>query len=109
MRDRLIELIGQSSIWNLQAQLLLVEQIADHLLANGVVVPPCKVGDKVWCLLGHNIIEFEVSRIAIEPFAEIGMSFYCYGGFTFDMRGLGKTVFLSREEAEQKLKEGAER
>ena len=25
-----------------------LENIADHLIANGVIVPPCKVGDKVW-------------------------------------------------------------
>ena len=26
-----------------------IENIADQLLANGVIVPPCKVGDKVYC------------------------------------------------------------
>ncbi len=37
-RDRLIELL-QDYLYS--------EQIADHLLANGVIVPPCEVGDKV--------------------------------------------------------------
>lgn len=42
-RDRLIELIqnavnGCARHW--------AEIIADYLLANGVIVPPCKVGDK---------------------------------------------------------------
>ena len=39
MRDRLIELLGDY---------LYSEQIADHLLKNGVIVPPCKVGDVVY-------------------------------------------------------------
>lgn len=41
MRDRLIELIGQSSMWDLKSQPMLVEQIANYLLANGVIVTPC--------------------------------------------------------------------
>ena len=43
MRDRLIELISQ-----VQYMGGLEGQLADHLLANGVIVPPCKVGDKVY-------------------------------------------------------------
>ena len=44
MKDKLIELIQQSvngcaRNW--------AEVIAEYLLANGVIVPPCKVGDKV--------------------------------------------------------------
>lgn len=70
------------------------ETIADHLLANGVIVPPCKVGDTVYSIMyGHNIIECKVAQITIEPHASIGMSFRCYGGMTFDMRHWGKTVF----------------
>lgn len=51
MRDRLVELIGNfptyggtlKEKWWGEA----VERLADHLLANGVIVPPCKVGDIV--------------------------------------------------------------
>ena len=47
MKDRLIELIQQSvrgcaRNW--------AEIIADYLLANGVIVPPCKVGDTVYII-----------------------------------------------------------
>jgi maltooligosyltrehalose synthase len=37
--------------------------VADHLLANGVIVPPCKVGDKVYviepcsCFCGYRTFE----------------------------------------------------
>jgi hypothetical protein len=78
--------------------------IADHLLSNGVIVPPCKVGDTVYvCLSRTRVIECKVARIIIERIEEIGMSFICYGGMRFDMRHWGKTVFLTREEAEKAL------
>ena len=30
------------------------DAIADHLLENGVIVPPCKVGDTVWLVIVEN-------------------------------------------------------
>lgn len=78
--------------------------IADHLLANGVIVPPCKVGDTVYvCFSRTRVIERKVAQIIIEHIEEIGMSFICYGGMRCDMRHWGKTVFLTREEAERAL------
>ena len=78
--------------------------IVDHLLANGVIVPPCKVGDTVYvCFSRTRVIECKVAQIIIEHIEEIGMSFICYGGMRFDMRHWGKTVFLTREEAEKAL------
>lgn len=46
-KERLVQLIidsvnGCARNW--------AEVIADHLLANGVIVPPCKVGDDVWVI-----------------------------------------------------------
>lgn len=67
---------------------------------------PCKVGDMVYYIpFGNYIIQYKVARISIEPFAEIGMSFFCYGGITFDMRDIGKTAFFTREKAEKALAE----
>lgn len=53
MRDRLVELINQridNKTWT-------VAELADYLLANGVIVPPCKVGDKMYklCSVNSNI------------------------------------------------------
>lgn len=122
----------------------MVETIADHLLANGVmcidtntvdvvknreplitafgmplneladliratregrvIVPPCKVEDTVYvCFSRTRVIECKVAQIIIENVEEIGMSFICYGGMRFDMRHWGKTVFLTRYEAEEAL------
>ena len=43
MRDRLIELIKGGSQY-ICDDAVLIERIADHLLTNGVIVLPCKVG-----------------------------------------------------------------
>jgi hypothetical protein len=78
--------------------------IAGYLLANGVIVPPCKVGDTVYvCFSRTRVIECKVARITRENIEEIGISFICYGGMHFDMRHWCKTVFLTREEAEKAL------
>ena len=45
-RERLIELL--ETVPTDEAGNRNVGVIADHLLANGVLVPPCKVGDTLW-------------------------------------------------------------
>lgn len=107
MQDRLIELIHESDL-SLDSV-----RLTDHLLANGVIVLPCKVGDKVYRTSGNycgeKIFEGVVNQINIYNNGEI--RFWMYGhplGFVCD--DIGKTVFLSREEAEKvlvKMKGGA--
>lgn len=110
MRDRLIELIGESSIWNLKQQPLLVEQIADHLLANGVIVPPCKVWDTVYAVSNYYGGEWRVYECRVDNFSvyekNTFMSISNREGYNFgaNICEIGKTVFLTREEAEQALK-----
>lgn len=55
---------------------------------------PCKVGDTVYQVDTERIYESTVKRII-----------YDTDGIAFDERAIGKTVFLSREEAEKALKE----
>lgn len=110
MRDRLIELLRKIPYGvsvGAKFERYFCELVADHLIANGVIVPPCKVGDTVYYIpSGNHIIECIVAQIVIEPLAEIGMSFLCYGGVRFDMRDWGKTVFRTREEAERAFNGG---
>ena len=113
MRDRLIELILNTPVLKFpsgsRAQgktYQTAQNVADHLLANGVIVPPCKVGDAVYYIpFGNHIVECKVAQIVIEPFEKIEMSFHCYGGIAFDMRHIGETVFLTKDEAEKALAE----
>ena len=119
MRDRLIELISQ-----IQYMGGLESSLADHLLANGVIVPPCKVGDTVYYinrsyhieLKKDTIYEAKVVRIVttslgtslvIQMRGEWGCiqqsNIDCIE--TPDVKDFYRTVFLTKEEAEQALKE----
>lgn len=92
--------------------------IADRLLAEGVIVPPCKVGDVVWVLnrsrgaiYGNKVVCIKVrgespnkNTIRVEhhnKMAEASYRKYTWSQF-------GKQVFLSKEEAEKTLAEGNE-
>lgn len=56
---------------------------------------PCKVGDAVYQRdTGGRIYETVIKTII-----------YDTGGIAFDERAIGKTVFLTREDAEKKLEE----
>lgn len=97
MRDRLRGLLLECGV-NINTT-----SIADHLIKNGVVVPPCKVGDTVYYPYeyGNVVLEKTVIKIVIEKedrWLDIGVSFLPF-------ENIGKTVFLTKEEAEQKLKE----
>lgn len=77
-------------------------KLADHLLANGVIVPPCKVGDSIFRVGNGEIWEWLIEHIEIYG-DEIGVVDDGENYFTPDK--IGKTVFLAKEEAEAKLKE----
>ncbi len=109
MRDRLIELLGDY---------LYSEQIADHLLANGVIVPPCKVGQTVYKVVADKRVKkpYECKVVGVwyaedEIANNVHLVRYVNGIFdcslSVQFKEFGKTVFLTREEAEQALrKEG---
>ncbi len=123
MRNKLIELIAEGRELCDQIQCegctrnceglndCIAKVQADHLLANGVIVPPCKVGDIVYMVTpGGRIHEKKVlgsaSVVGLNLRDEIWMkhSFTCESALVFNVDDIGKTVFLTREEAEQALK-----
>lgn len=121
MRDRLIELVKSSSQY-ISDDDYLVEKIADHLIANGVIVPPCKIGDvvyirnKPWHIEQDGISSCQITNLTITQnkkgvWTKKYRAMYLLNGKTIDSQinfsfdDIGKTVFLTREEAEQKLKE----
>ena len=59
---------------------------------------PCKVGETVYQVDSERIYESTVKRII-----------YDTDGIAFDERAIGKSVFLTREEAEKALKEKEEK
>lgn len=135
-RERLIELLKQEPSRH-------SEDIADHLLKNGVIVLPCKVGDSVWVnsqTLPSSINTWSCTKTL--EYDELPMFFearvvsiknakrktlklaikancfcrsqygnceytkimeYCKKSYSFS--AVGRTVFLTREDAEKALKE----
>ena len=75
----------------------------DYLLANGVIVPPCKVGDVVYDI--HYGKVFGGKVIMLNMFDDC-FTFVASGGRYYKDDDIGKTVFLTKEEAEQALKGG---
>lgn len=101
-RERLIELMEQATNGSCH-----VEDVADYLLENGVVVPPCKVGDTVYLILyapisrKHYIKETSAGNI-------ISINGYWYVEHSERNERLlefGVKAFVNKEEAEQALKE----
>ena len=93
------------------------DRLADHLLANGVIVLPCKVGDKIYFVdevcdeNANEYLDINVGEVVSFSIQKEGLWMYCRyeNGLTYwhlVADELGKTVFLTREEAEAKLKEG---
>lgn len=137
-KDKLIGLIDNFTE-NITARDLhsskFASEFADHLLANGVIAPPCKVGDVVYAVGdkdGHQIKECKVNHFSFESAEhfEVDVYFDCvldcdgcyfkafsqsycgewdcdnaYGHSCIPIADFGKTVFLTKEEAEAKLKE----
>ena len=107
MRDRLIELLGKAQVGCCPIS---PSWLADYLIANGVILPPCKVGDKVWFIrnLGHKdfeeLIETQVEKIVLKS-GGIYLKLACNAMYETACNSIGKTVFPTKEEAEVKLKE----
>ena len=119
-RNKLIEILDKSFAEQHEKRgLLTAQHTAEHLLANGVIVPPCKVGDMVyipWTWDGQQGVSFaEIEEIKIYDNKNHIMFFIDlqsddeefeqqYGGWRLG-KSIGDTVFLTKEEAEEKLKE----
>ena len=100
MVKRLTELIKNSSQYICE-QDSLIEEIANHILADGWIRLPCKVGDIVW---NRDAEPYKV--ISIEWFSKKVTHLHCISPvtnirstFSVGKRSVGKTVFLTMEEA----------
>ena len=106
-RDRLIELL-QKEVPRPKA-----DALAYHLIANGVIVPPCKVGAEIFGLFDNDdeqrkeIYEGKVLCYSLDENNLLWARMRYKNGLTYwhTIDDFGKTVFLTKEEAEEKLKE----
>ena len=131
-RDRLIELIVTAENEVFRAfpytnSTKRIEMVADYLLENGVIVPLVKMGDIVYIdNAPHNVVHITIEEDGISycakydcdeyecckecPFAKeisFGEVIMCEGNeyHEFTASDIGKTVFLTLEEAKKALKE----
>jgi hypothetical protein len=127
MRDRLVELISKARAECASTSCFQCEYqdketpkdcvprlIEDHLLANGVILPPCKVGDAVYyinlynhiMLYKHEVYEAKVVRLVVTRYGVSPVIRVKSVYSTYEIPGVefGKNVFHTREEAEQALK-----
>ena len=116
-RERLIELITESGacfncfpVGNFDE--CQKQTIADYLLENSVIVPPCKVGDTVWYIEGgyyrkNNLKAKPITVTEISQKEVKGKLQWAIiaNGTRYKFTSIGKTVFLTREEAEKALAE----
>lgn len=128
MRDRLIELLTQQicrpcveckyydAELKRPREYCAAESRADHLLADGWIRPPCKVGDTVYKVVNDKRVKrpYECEVVGFwfskdENCNNAHLVRYVNGvfdcSFSVPFTDFGKTVFLAKEEAEQALKE----
>ena len=134
MRDKLIDLICQSTNIGCigcngdSGHCKECESIADHLLANGVIVLPCKVGDVLYAKDGKECEVMDICISKSDGAAQVNFEcdYVCencafnswhtefcgenscdgeWGLALVNFSEIGKTVFLTKEEAEAALKE----
>ena len=106
MRKMLIKYIKQSLMEHIGKSCMLAENIADDIIANGGIVPPFRLGQKVWYISRprrkENIFSAKVIYITHTDMGFI-ISVEIENGHRFEMDA--EDLYSSREEAEQALKE----
>lgn len=93
----------------------IIEKIADYLLENGIIVLPVKVGDTVYTVskkrgIGAKMV-VEISWKRDWAGTDLGWGLILSGKRSnnrYNVSNIGKTVFLTKEQAEKALKGGAE-
>ena len=114
-RKKLIELIHEFGFSGYE-----INDLADYLIANGVVVLPCKVGDTVFintadshiptmCTVQGVYFTLRGNYVRLYPLSQpkqwLGNR-SCY--YKVSLSSLGKTLFITLEEAKAALKEKIE-
>ena len=130
MRDRLVELLlnGEKQFFDTKANRTtpLQSYLSNYLIENGVIVPPCKIGDTVYEVIAYknkanNRIDGHIRPCVVksihlsdahskkdEPYITLGAGgSYLHGSYIkrVHIDEFGKSVFPNEDQAEQKLKE----
>lgn len=104
MRKKLIKLIKDI------VHPYFAEEIADHLLKNGVVVPPCSIDQPVWKLYKWTFKDAEIREGKVSMLQQKSDKSWKFrisinsSVQDFTIEDVGKVVFFSKEDAEKSLK-----
>ena len=101
VREKLVELIFDSLCRHIDKSCKLAENIADDLISNGVIVPPCEAGDFV-----YDIADGEIYKTKVLSLVYFGSGKWaCRTVSCFpDIEEFGSRIFLTLEEAEKAIK-----
>lgn len=89
-----------------------IEAVADYLLDNGVLIPPCKIGQDIWLVYSPKypanpadkgkwfMLQDGVQRII---YGAKGLSIETWNVGTIPEKEIGKKLFFTKEEAETAL------
>lgn len=103
VREKLVELLRNAKAAmkseNLSCDIARNMFVVDFMMANGVTVQECKLGDKIYQTDGVRIYESIIGEITLTAKRTI----FVTENIAFDERAIGNSVFLSYAEAEAHL------
>ncbi len=103
VREKLVELLRNAKAAmkseNLSCDIARNMFVVDFMMANGVTVQECKLGDKIYQTDGVRIYESIIGEITLTSKRTI----FVTENIAFDERAIGNSVFLSYAEAEAHL------
>lgn len=100
-KEKLIEILNNMDLLSAPTEHF-SGYLADHLLSNGVIVLPCKVGKEFFSITPKGkIMKKVVTSIDVGENCEFVIrSFSCF----YFISDIGKTIFFTREDAENVLR-----
>ena len=115
-RERLIETLNNTQIQSRTLADLfyksVIEKIADHLIENGIIVPPVKVGQTVYIIPKYNGNPYcgvQQDKVQMIGITSRGVHIKTRNNSSFNKTYiLGKTAFLTKEQAEKALQKRGE-
>lgn len=97
-RERLILIISKYFFENENGAS--VDGLADYLLANGVIVPPVRIGDAAYTLYWDDECPPMIEEAEI---LEVSTQRFWIDSACFDFDDIGQSVFLTEDDAEKAI------
>lgn len=102
VREKLVEIVKNAAYSSLPSNTedFHLNMFVTNLLAHGVTVQECKLGDKIYQTDGVRIYESIIDEITFTAKHTI----FVTENIAFDERAIGNSIFLSYAEAEAHLR-----